>query len=235
MTARHSNPDNDPRGPWKPGDFSARNYYGEGTYSITTPSGRLIEGPPKGRFLVVSKTKFAALNDDNRIWWGDGGDGTPAIKRFLSEVQDGVAPQNLWFCKDVGHTQEAKKELLATLELNSSDDVFETPKPGRLIKKMLRIAPTLNGNDINGKTCGGAIKRGDAKPLVNIVGAYCDCSPSLRDMRPIKPTRSRRTAPIALDASDKPRILAGKIVTTGRQKGTATRISEAGARHMLNL
>ena len=148
MTARYINPDDDPRGPWKPGDLSARNYYGEGTYPITTPSGRLIEGPPTGRYWVVSKSKLDAMDADKRIWWGENGDGAPAVKRFLSEVQDGVVPQTLWFYKDVGHTQESKKELLATVAFSNSDDVFETPKPTRLIKRMLQISTSPDGSDI---------------------------------------------------------------------------------------
>jgi adenine-specific DNA-methyltransferase len=67
---------------------------------------------------------------------------------FHSISKDGVVPQTLWFYKDVGHTQEAKKELLATLDFSSSDDVFETPNPGRLIQKMLRIATTQNDYEI---------------------------------------------------------------------------------------
>ncbi|WP_394027419.1 site-specific DNA-methyltransferase [Desulfovibrio falkowii] len=148
MTARYINPDNDPRGPWKPGDLSARNYYGEGTYQITCPSGRVIEGPPTGRYWVVSQKKFQEMETDGRIWWGENGDNNPSVKRFLSEVQDGAVPQTLWFYKDVGHTQEAKKELLAAMSFNSSDDVFETPKPRRLIQRMLRVATAPHENDI---------------------------------------------------------------------------------------
>jgi adenine-specific DNA-methyltransferase len=148
MTARYINPDNDPRGSWKPGDLSARNYYGEGTYQITCPSGRVIDGPPTGRYWVVSQKKFQEMEADGRIWWGEKGDNNPSVKRFLSEVQDGAVPQTLWFYKDVGHTQEAKKELLATMSFNSSDDVFETPKPRRLIQRMLRVATTPDENDI---------------------------------------------------------------------------------------
>jgi adenine-specific DNA-methyltransferase len=73
MDARYDNPDNDPRGPWKPGDLSARNYYSEGTYRITGPSGRIIEGPPSGRYWVIAKPKFDRMNGDGRIWWGEDG------------------------------------------------------------------------------------------------------------------------------------------------------------------
>ena len=112
MEARYSNPDNDPRGPWKPGDLSARNYYGEGTYAITCPSGRRVDGPPPGNYWRVSKDKFDELDRDKRIWWGTDGNNVPAIKRFLSEVKAGRVPQTLWTYEEVGHTQEAKKELI---------------------------------------------------------------------------------------------------------------------------
>src|SRR5690606_14639589 len=70
MEDRYSNPDNDPRGKWKASDLSARNYYSQGTYSIICPSGRLIEGPPKGTYWRVSKEKFVEMDKDKRIWWG---------------------------------------------------------------------------------------------------------------------------------------------------------------------
>ncbi len=136
----YKNPDNDSRGVWKPGDLSARNFYGEGTYSITCPSGRQIKHPPKGNYWRVSKEKFEQLDCDNRIWWGKQGNNVPAIKRFLSEVKQGVVPQTLWKYKDVGHTQDAKKELLEILDFETSADVFITPKPTKLIDRILHIA-----------------------------------------------------------------------------------------------
>jgi len=140
MEARYSNPDDDPRGKWKPADLSARNFYSQGTYSVKCPSGRIIDGPPSGRYWVVSKERFLELDRDGRIWWGRDGDSTPAVKRFLSEVKQGRVPQTLWKYEEVGHTQEAKKELLALVEFPNSDLVFETPKPSRLIRRMLQLA-----------------------------------------------------------------------------------------------
>jgi site-specific DNA-methyltransferase (adenine-specific)/adenine-specific DNA-methyltransferase len=136
----YRNRDNDPRGPWKTSDLSARNFYGDGTYSIACPSGRIIEGPPRGRYWTISKTKFDRLNQDNRIWWGQRGDAIPQLKRFLAEVKQGVVPQTLWPYGDVGHTQEAKKELVSIVPFGTSDDVFITPKPTRLIQRILQIA-----------------------------------------------------------------------------------------------
>ncbi|MCB0080592.1 MAG: site-specific DNA-methyltransferase, partial [Caldilineaceae bacterium] len=137
---RYINPDNDPRGAWKPGGLDARNYYSRGIYPITCPSGRIIAGPPGGSYWRVSSKKLQELDADNRIWWGENGDNVPSIKRFLSEVKDGIVPQTLWTYQEVGHTQEAKKELLQICDFASSDDVFVTPKPTRLIQRILQIA-----------------------------------------------------------------------------------------------
>lgn len=136
----YKNPDGDLRGPWKPSDLSARNYYSQGTYSITTPSGRKIDGPPTGNYWRVSKKGLEDLDADGRIWWGEDGANTPAIKRFLDEVKQGIVPQTLWFYQDAGHTQEAKKELVETLDFSDSSSVFLTPKPTRLIQRILKIA-----------------------------------------------------------------------------------------------
>lgn len=148
MKSRYRNSDNDPRGSWSSSDLCARNYYGEGTYSVICPSGRVIEGPPKGTYWRVSKEKFEQLDKDNRIWWGVNGNNMPRLKRFLKEVKHGIVPQTLWRYKDVGHTQEAKKELLAHVAFSSSDSVFDTPKPTRLVAKMLQIATKDDGGDI---------------------------------------------------------------------------------------
>lgn len=148
MEARYDNPDNDPRGPWKPGDLSARNFYGEGTYAITCPSGRVIEGPPPGTYWRVSKGKFQSLDNDSRIWWGKDGNNVPALKRFLSEVKQGRVPQTLWKYDQVGHTQEAKKELVSLVDFPNSDAVFDTPKPTRLIRQMLSVGTSNENGDL---------------------------------------------------------------------------------------
>jgi adenine-specific DNA-methyltransferase len=140
QNAAYKNPDKDPRGVWKTSDLSERNYYSAGTYSITCPSGRVIEAPPKGMYWRVSKEKFEELDRDNRIWWGKDGNAVPQTKRFLHEVKDGRVPQTMWFYGEVGHTQEGKKELLELVDFDTSDDVFITPKPTRLIQRILQIA-----------------------------------------------------------------------------------------------
>ena len=145
--ARYENPDNDPRDVWKPGDLSARNFYGEGQYEVVSPSGKKFS-PPKGRYWVVKKEEFDRLDKDNRIWWGEDGGNMPAQKRFLSEVKQGMVPQTLWKYQDVGHTQEAKKELLEFVAFENTDNVLDTVKPTRLLQRVLQIATTPNGNDI---------------------------------------------------------------------------------------
>lgn len=134
--SNYKNQDNDSRGSWTSSDLSARNYYSLGQYSVTTPSGKEIPGPPPGRYWTISKEKFLELDADKRIWWGAKGSNQPRLKRFLSEVRDGVVPQTVWGHEEVGHTQEAKKETLAF----NAGDVFTTPKPERLMKRVLEIA-----------------------------------------------------------------------------------------------
>lgn len=138
--SRYKNPDNDPRGPWTSGDLQARNPYSVGTYPITCPSGRVIPGPGKGMYWRVSADKLKDLDSDNRVWWGKEGEGMPRLKRFLSEVMEGKVPQTLWSHSEVGHTQDAKKELLAVVDFPDSASVFSTPKPLRLLDRILRIA-----------------------------------------------------------------------------------------------
>jgi adenine-specific DNA-methyltransferase len=142
----YKNRDNDLRGPWKMGDLSARNYYSLGTYEIVCPSGRVIPHPPTGMYWRVSKEKFLELDRDKRIWWGKNGAAIPQIKRFLTEVKQGVVPQTMWFYNDVGHTQDAKKELLQVIEFPDSDSVFITPKPTKLIQRVIEIG--ANSGDL---------------------------------------------------------------------------------------
>lgn len=134
--AIYKNPDNDPRGRWRPDNLSARNPYSLGTYPITTPGGRVIEGPPAGRYWAISKERLEALDADGRIWWGKDGKNVPALKRFLSEVKQGRVPQTYWAWEEVGHTQDAKKEAVAL----TPDSPFATPKPERLMQRILEIA-----------------------------------------------------------------------------------------------
>jgi adenine-specific DNA-methyltransferase len=148
MAARYKNPDNDARGPWKAENMSARNRYDAGVYAIRCPSGRLIEGPPRGRYWVIDEAKFQELDRDNRIWWGPDGDNTPAIKRFLSEVSSGKTPQTLWTYSEVGHTQDAKKTLLRYVPFQNTENVLNSVKPVELLRRILQLAGGQNDASI---------------------------------------------------------------------------------------
>ena len=140
MLARYKNPDDDPRGPWLLSDLAARNPYAKGRYSITTPSGNVIEGPPAGSYWRISRERFDEFDADNRIWWGQSGNNRPGIKRFLSEVRQGVVARSLWPWKEVGSTRHSKQELSDALSASASSDLFVTPKPTGLVKRILQIA-----------------------------------------------------------------------------------------------
>lgn len=144
----YTNPDNDPRGPWKATDLSARNYYSKGTYAVTSPTGHKIPGPPKGRYWIIDEDDFLARDEAGRIWWGANGTAIPQKKTYLSEVMQGRVPQTLWPYTEVGHNQDAKKELIERVDFESSDSVFDTPKPTKLIKRMLTLATRPDANDI---------------------------------------------------------------------------------------
>jgi DNA modification methylase len=139
MIARYKNPDKDPRGVWLLSDLAARNPYSQGLYEIETPSGKIIPGPPSGSYWRVSREKFDELDRDNRIWWGKG-DVRPGIKRFLSEVRQGVVPQTIWSWEDVGSTRNAKQDLSQLLDKQSGEDIFTTPKPVELLRRIANLA-----------------------------------------------------------------------------------------------
>jgi adenine-specific DNA-methyltransferase len=148
MEARYKNPDNDSRGPWKAADMSARNRYDAGVYPVKCPSGRIIDGPPTGRYWAIDEKKFKALDADNRIWWGADGDNAPAVKRFLSEVSSGRTPQTLWTYQEVGHTQDAKKTLLKYVPFENTENVLNSVKPVELIQRILQLSGKPDENSI---------------------------------------------------------------------------------------
>ncbi len=143
MIARYKNPDNDPRGPWLLSDLAARNFYAQGTYEITTKNGRAIPRPPPGSYWRVSKEKFEELDADGRVWWGSG-DSRPGIKRFLSEVKEGVVPQTLWPWKEVGSTRNSKQALSQMMSDRPDGELFITPKPVELVERVIEIGAERN-------------------------------------------------------------------------------------------
>lgn len=136
--SRYKNPDNDPRGKWTSGDLSVKTYNASSDYEIITPSGRKVL-PPHGACWRVSKERFNELVDDNRIWFGENGDNVPRLKRFLSEIKEGIVPTSILFYKDVGHSQEGRQELKKIFD---DKGYFDGPKPVRLIRRLLTMANT---------------------------------------------------------------------------------------------
>ena len=135
MDARYKNPDDDPRGVWKPADFSVKTYSKEYDYPITLPSGKIVN-PPDGRCWCTSHAKFREWIEDNRIWFGKNGNNIPSLKKFLSDVKQGMTSMTIWDYKSVGHNQDAKQEI----KKFNADEVFATPKPEKLIQRVLHLA-----------------------------------------------------------------------------------------------
>lgn len=133
-TDRYRNPDKDPRGPWQSDNLSVGPAVKRNIYEITTPNGRKVL-PPDGRSWVLSQERFEEFKEDNRIWFGEDGGNVPRVKRFLSEVKTGVVAQTLWTYKEVGHNQDAKREVKELF----GKDVFGTPKPEKLIERIIQI------------------------------------------------------------------------------------------------
>lgn len=142
--ARYKNPDNDKRGAWQSVSLNVQAGHAVKSqfYEIVSPSGK-VHNPPKGRCWVYNKDKMNALIKDERVWFGSGGNGVPRLKKYLSESEIKITPETLWLGNDVGTNEEAKKHLI---KLFPEKDVFDTPKPEKLIKRILEIA--TNENDL---------------------------------------------------------------------------------------
>ena len=135
QNSAYKNPDNDPRGVWKTSDLTRAEHRDRDFYGIITPSGKEVF-PARGRSWSRPPAEIDRLRSDNRLWFGTKNDSIPSLKRFLTEVKDGVVPQTIWYREEVGDNQEAKKEVKAV----NADEIFDTPKPERLIQRILHIA-----------------------------------------------------------------------------------------------
>ena len=136
----YQNPDDDPRGRWRPSDFTAQfnpaeNERESQRYTLTTLAGLSFD-PPSGRCWLYTKDRYLELLEDNRVWFGASGQGAPQLKRFLSEVMQGRVPTTWWPHEEVGHSQEGKKEILS---LFPGQQPFSTPKPERLLERVITI------------------------------------------------------------------------------------------------
>lgn len=142
--ARYKNPDNDPRGPWKSSDLTRAEYRSRDDYDIISPKTGKTFRPPKGNSWGRPKDVVESLIEDDRISFGSDGNSIPSLKRFLSEVKQGMTPQTIWFRDEVGDTQDGKKQIK---DLFSDVSIFDTPKPVRLIQKMMRVADVRSDQD----------------------------------------------------------------------------------------
>lgn len=131
----YKNPDNDPRGLWTSSDCTVGPVVKEKLYEIKTPSGRIVT-PPNGRCWLFTKDRFEEMISDNRIYFGAKGDNAPRVKKFISEVKDGVTSMTLWLRDEVGDNQEAKREIKNFTE----EEVFTTPKPERLMERVIMLS-----------------------------------------------------------------------------------------------
>ena len=143
MDARYENIDNDPRGAWTSSDLTRREFRERDFYAIKLPSGREV-WPANGRSWSIPPDSFEELRTGNRLWFGATGDSMPRRKRFLTEVRDGIVPTTWWAGEEAGRNEEGKREVKNLFP--TERDVFATPKPERLLKRILHIA--TNENDL---------------------------------------------------------------------------------------
>lgn len=138
LLKRYKNPDNDPRGPWQSVTAHVQSGHAVASqfYDISAPNGKIHKLPP-GRCWGYNKERMQQEIQNNNIWFGKDGNGVPRVKKFLTDRKEGITPQTLWLADEVGTTKCAKKEIL---KLFKQEKVFDTPKPEKLIKRILEIA-----------------------------------------------------------------------------------------------
>ncbi|WP_313122314.1 site-specific DNA-methyltransferase [Exiguobacterium sp.] len=135
---KFKNPDNDPRGTWQSVTASVQAGHAVASqfYTIIAPNGKK-HNPPLGRCWAYNEQRMLEEIKNNNIWFGKDGNGVPRIKKFLSDSKRGLTPETIWFAEEVGTTNQAKKQLKA---LFKDQEVFDTPKPEALIKRILEIS-----------------------------------------------------------------------------------------------
>ncbi len=136
MDARYSNPDNDPRGPWKPIPLYADGERKNGRYVIEGKTGKQFLPPPNSHWRYAEEDTKALVADD-RIWFGKAGDAQPNLKRFLRELDEGVKARTIWSHKDVGSNDTASREIKSLLKVDESP--FSFPKPTSLISRVIEL------------------------------------------------------------------------------------------------
>lgn len=193
MNSKYKNPDNDPNGLWRPDNATislsggqrgaqyARTGYCENIYELEAPNGKTYF-PPKGRCWYYPKQKMLEAIREGRIFFGKDGQGAPQLKRYLSEVKQGVVSMTIWKRDEVGDNQEAKREVVVF----NSESVFATPKPERLVERALVLGS--NPGDLvldsflgSGTTAAVAQKMGRKYIGIELGNhAYTHCYPRLK-------------------------------------------------------
>ncbi len=173
QVAKFTNPDNDPRGAWKAENLSAGKFYSAGQFEICGPTGKTFL-PPKGRYWRCNEAQYEAWRKDGRITFGKSGDGRPMLKKYLSELKGGITPSTWWPHDEVGNNKEAS---IHTKHLFGDQAVFSTPKPEKLIERILSLA--TNPGDLvldsfaGSGTTGAVAQKMGRKWIMVELGEHC--------------------------------------------------------------
>ena len=146
MDARYSNPDNDPRGPWKAIPLYAQGESKNGRYPVVSPLTGKTHFPPPDSHWRYAKDVTEQLLSDGRIYFGADGLGLPNSKKYLSEITSGVKAKSLWRHSEVGSNDSAKRELRSLYDNNHAP--FDFPKPSRLVERMLSLSTKPNDDSV---------------------------------------------------------------------------------------
>ena len=133
----YKNPDDDPNGPWISHALQSRNFYSKGTYSISCPGGRIIDGPPPGTYWRVSEKNFWKTVKREKVWWGKDGNASPRIKEYLKDAKKGIVPSTWWPYQFAGTNSGAK---VALRRMIGDYKMFITPKPVELVSRILELS-----------------------------------------------------------------------------------------------
>lgn len=226
--AVYKNPNNDPKGPWQSISFTAQGYRPNQMYTITAPKTLKTHQPPPGRCWGYVEAEWRRFESEGRMWYGADGNGVPRMIRYLTEV-DGLVPWTWWPHEDVGHTDEAKKEIMSLLD---GEVPFDTPKPVRLIDRIITIASkpgdlildSFAGSGTTGHAVLAANARAADKPsrrfiLVEIVESICNDVTKTRLQRVATGHVARGIQPLgggfSVNVLGKPLFDAAGHITTG--------------------
>lgn len=139
INSKYKNPDNDPRGPWQSVTANVQSGHAVPSqfYTVVSPTG-VKHDPPKGRCWIYNEERMKREIAEGNIWFGKDGSNTPRVKKFLRDAKIGLTPETIWLADEVGTSDSAKKQLMTLFP--DKDNIFETPKPEELLKRIIEIA-----------------------------------------------------------------------------------------------